>query len=275
MSGMLGLSSSSRRPGGPALPNPGDWQCTVCRSSQQAKTTVCRACGANKPFIPGTSTALALVQPNQPAPGDWQCPLCKENCFKNAPFCRKCNTPKPDNAEQAAAIAAYAAMPTLPGAQGIVGYIAPSAVQTAVSSWANQWNSAPANGMFVGEKELPAWLTGADVPDKRNGRGSKSGSDSDSSSNSSKARRKKKQRSELKGKEGSSANGTSGDKGKNPEPEVLSKEERKKRKAEAEAEKRHQMRERREKKLGPKAIIDAESACSVIDAEAETLLEID
>lgn len=220
--------------------NPGDWNCPNCRDLQFARNTVCRSCGTSKPshLVASSSTALALVPATKEMqPGDWTCPVCQFHCFKTLPFCRKCNTPKPDSPEQAAAYAAAALQPVNVNAIGALGYIAPGTIKP-VSSWAAQWSGGPPQGMFVGEKDLPAWLTGEDEEDAS---GSDAGQDrkrqrADESAPNAKARARPKREPEKKAPKVKRNDG-------------LTKEERKKKKEEFEAKKREEMRERRKNRV--------------------------
>ncbi|CAE8697130.1 unnamed protein product [Polarella glacialis] len=152
------------------------------------------------------------------------------------PVCRKCNCPKPDGPAGAAAIAGA------PGAS--MSYVAQATVGE--SSWSRQWSAGPVNGMFVGETELPAWLTGEDqdeVPKKKRKKASKGSSSSSSTSPDTKKKAKAKD-----GEAGQKAKATSAEAKKTDKVKKypgLTKEEKKKKKAEDEEEKRRQMRERR------------------------------
>eukprot|EP00931_Biecheleriopsis_adriatica_P082199 TRINITY_DN55618_c0_g1_i1.p2 TRINITY_DN55618_c0_g1~~TRINITY_DN55618_c0_g1_i1.p2 ORF type:complete len:265 (-),score=38.46 TRINITY_DN55618_c0_g1_i1:29-787(-) len=237
--------------GVPRGANPGDWYCQFCKTPQFSKNIACRDCGSQRPVagtygtpLPATasSTALALLNASPTGqPGDWTCPQCKAICFARNPVCGRCNCPKPDGPTGANGALVPGAQ--VPGAAGFArgGPIVP--VDTN-SSWARQWNAGPVNGMFVGETELPAWLTGADLrpPEEENKTDKKKGSSDSSSSDSSGKKKTGEAKAKPKAKKKLVKKGSTKYGG-------LSKEEKAKKKAEEEEEKRKQMRERRKGRI--------------------------
>eukprot|EP00930_Biecheleria_cincta_P083557 TRINITY_DN7310_c0_g1_i6.p2 TRINITY_DN7310_c0_g1~~TRINITY_DN7310_c0_g1_i6.p2 ORF type:complete len:247 (-),score=46.22 TRINITY_DN7310_c0_g1_i6:166-906(-) len=216
--------------------NPGDWTCQFCKAPQFSRNISCRACGSSRPIagqygtpLPqSSSTAISLLESPTGQPGDWTCPRCKGICFARNPFCGRCNCPKPESEAEAAALAKGAGIPGMPASQQVAA--------DPNSSWARQWNAGPANGMFVGETELPDWLTGVGVPDEEKKDTSKKSDSSDSSSDRSTAKAKKKPKAKAKRKVSKKYAG-------------LTKDEIKKKKAEEEEKKRDEMRERRKGRI--------------------------
>ncbi|CAL1156444.1 unnamed protein product [Cladocopium goreaui] len=230
---------------GPNARNPGDWPCQFCKKVQFSRDISCKDCGARRPISGTYGTPLPAAEENplqSPTgqPGDWTCPKCKSTNFARNPVCGRCNCPKPETVEEYNLLA-MAAVGCLPGQHGSAkGYVPPTAQlkSDASSPWARQWCAGPVNGMFVGETNLPGWLTGANKED--------GGSDSESNSQT------KKRKLEAQGNAAAKA-APKGEAKKRPKIKKkysgLSKEEIAKKKAEEEEEKRRQMRERRKDRV--------------------------
>eukprot|EP00913_Durusdinium_trenchii_P016895 g15883.t1 len=228
---------------GPNARNPGDWPCQFCKKVQFGRDLTCKDCGARRPVACTYGTPLPAAEENplqSPTgrrqdgfnrfrenllnfsrfagqPGDWTCPKCKTTCFARNPVCGRCNCPKPETVEEYNLLA-QAAVGLLPGHRGSArGYVPPTVELKADSSspWARQWTAGPVNGMFIGETNLPGWLTGAAATDRN-----------DKDSSESESAKAKKRKLEAQGK-----------------AEIAKK------KAEEEEEKRRQMRERRKDRV--------------------------
>eukprot|EP00434_Breviolum_minutum_P011963 symbB.v1.2.010547.t1/scaffold694.1/size172116/10 len=226
---------------GPNAKNPGDWPCQFCKKVNFARDITCQACGARRPISGTYGTPLPAPEENplqSPTgqPGDWTCPKCKAVCFARNPVCGRCNCPKPDTVEEYNLLA-MAAVGCLPGQHATArGYVPPTAQLKADSSspWARQWCAGPVNGMFVGETNLPKWLTGGGDKDTK-------GSDEVNSE-------AKKRQLEADEKVAAKAEAKKRPKIKK-KYSGLSKEEIAQKKAEEEEEKRRQMRERRKDRV--------------------------
>lgn len=130
---------------------------------QFARNPACRRCGHSRPS--DVTAAMNADAPKLVCAGDWACPLCSKVNFGNRRTCEKCNAPKPEGGKtQQAAISLMQAMPQSALTGGVVGFVAPGSLQP-VSSWSRQWDSGPANGMLVGETDLPAWMSQAQEDD--------------------------------------------------------------------------------------------------------------
>lgn len=201
-----------------APPPSGDWYCPGCRDLQFARNPVCRRCGTAKPPESGaSSTALALVAPRPPGPtnplfapqalpGDWVCYRCQDVNFGTRSSCRKCGSAKPEGGNKAVhdAITLQNSLPGSAATGAIVGYITPGTVQP-VSSWARQWESGPANGMLVGEFDLPNWMQAQSPPANDGAKDSDSGDEKPAK----KLKRKRKE-AEKDGSRSASGAGSAG-----------------------------------------------------------------